>query len=202
MPVQQDGARDGLQVARGRAEKLASSRWPQPVAKTRPRCDIQQRDRGHRQADRPSARNRRRLTGSGRHQNLAIAPGALTMRSARAIEERFFREEFRREWIVAVAPPEGAASGMLLAIDGNQRIIGANRFARTSLMLDDRGLRAGTSLWSIFERDIDLFRRQDRTDISARLLIAGSSDSRPALVTPPDHPVTASSNPTNSNLHT
>src|SRR2546430_16011264 len=73
MPVQQDGARDGLQVARGRAEKLASSRWPQPVAKTRSRCDIQQRDRGHRQADRPSAQNRRRLTGSGRHQHLAIA---------------------------------------------------------------------------------------------------------------------------------
>jgi hypothetical protein len=69
-------------------------------------------------------------------------------------------------------------------------------------MLDDRGLRAGTSFWSIFERDIDLFRRQDRTDIFARLLIAGSNDSRPALVTPPDHPMTASSNPTNCNLHT
>jgi AraC-like DNA-binding protein len=122
--------------------------------------------------------------------------GALTVRSARAIEERFFREQFRREWIVAVARPEGGASGMLLAIDGNQRIIGANRVARTSLMLDDRGLQAGTSLWSIFERDIDLFRRQDRTDISARLLIAGSGDSRPALVTPPSHPMT------DGNLHT
>ena len=128
--------------------------------------------------------------------------GALTVRSARAIEERFFRERFRREWIVAVAPPERGASGMLLAIDGSQRIIGANRVARTSLMLDDRGLRAGTSLWSIFERNIDIFRRQDRTDISARLLIAGSNDSRPALVTPPAHPMTASSNPTNCNLHT
>jgi transcriptional regulator of acetoin/glycerol metabolism len=71
--------------------------------------------------------------------------GALTLRSACAIEERFFREHFRREWIVAVAPPEGGARGMLLAIDSNQRIMGANRFARTSLMLDDRGLRAGTS---------------------------------------------------------
>src|SRR6201991_4940540 len=128
--------------------------------------------------------------------------GALTIRSARAIEERFFREQFRRQWIVAVAPSEGGASGMLLAIDGSQRIIGANRGARMSLMLDDRGLQAGTSLWSIFERNIDLFRRQDRTDISARLLIAGSNDSRPALVTPPDHPVSASSNRTNSNLHT
>jgi transcriptional regulator of acetoin/glycerol metabolism len=81
--------------------------------------------------------------------------GALTVRSARAIEERFFREQFRREWIVAVAPPEGGTSGMLLAIDGNQHIIGANRVARASLMLDDRGLQAGTSLWSIFERNID-----------------------------------------------
>lgn len=128
--------------------------------------------------------------------------GALTVRSARAIEERFFREQFRREWIVAVAPLEGGAQGMLLAIDGNQRIIGANRVARTSLLLDDRGLRTGISLWSIFERDVDLFRRPDRPDISARLLIAGSNDSRPVLVTPPDHPMSGSSNPTNRNLHT
>src|SRR6266403_425826 len=128
--------------------------------------------------------------------------GALTVRSARAIEERFFREQFRREWIVAVAPAAGDASGILLAIDGSQRIIGANRVARTSLMLDDRGLQAGTSLWSIFERNIDLFRRQHRGDISARLLIVGSNDSRPALVTPPDHPMSASSNRTNCNLHT
>src|SRR5207244_630070 len=117
------------------------------------------------------------------------------------IEERFFRDQFRREWIVAVAPPEGGAPGMLLAIDGNQRIMGANRVARASLMLDDRGLRAGISLWSIFERDVDLFRRQHRSDISARLLIAGSNDSRPALVTPPE-PMSASNNPTNCNLHT
>jgi transcriptional regulator of acetoin/glycerol metabolism len=123
--------------------------------------------------------------------------GALTVRSARAIEERFFREQFRREWIVAVAPPEGGAIGMLLAIDGNQRIVGANRAARTSLLLDDRGLRAGVSLWTIFERDLDLFRRKDRTDISTRLLVAGS---RPALVTPPDPIMGASSNQTN--LHT
>jgi len=128
--------------------------------------------------------------------------GALTLRSARAIEERFFREQFRREWIVALPSPDGDASGMLLAIDGNQRVVGANRVARTSLMLDDRGLQAGTSLWSVFERDVGLFRRQDRTDFSARLVIAGSNESQPALVTPPDHPVTASSSRTNRNLHT
>ena len=38
-----------FKLLEGRPEKLASSRWPQPVAKTRSRCDIQRRDRGHRQ---------------------------------------------------------------------------------------------------------------------------------------------------------
>src|SRR5882762_1815703 len=124
--------------------------------------------------------------------------GVLTIRSARAIEERFFREQFRREWIVAVAPPEGGVVGMRLAIDGNQRIVGANRTTRASLMLDDRGLRAGVSLWTIFERDPDLFRRKDGTDIHARLLVAGSNDKRSALVTPPE----VSSSPANGTLHT
>src|SRR5215475_5321845 len=128
--------------------------------------------------------------------------GPLTVRSARAIEERFFRQQFRREWIVAVAPPEEGVPGMLLAIDGNQRIVGANRVARTSLLLDDRGLRAGVSLWTIFERDPELFRRKDRTDVCTRLLVAGSNDSRPALVTPPHHVVGGSSNPSSLNLHT
>src|SRR5882672_8075052 len=126
--------------------------------------------------------------------------GPLTIRSARAIEERFFRERFRREWIIAVAPLEGGAPGMLLAIDGNQRIVGANRVARRSLLLDDRGLRAGVSLWTIFERDPGLFRRKDRTDIYTRLVVAGSHDSRPVLVTPPGPTMGASSSQTN--LHT
>ena len=79
--------------------------------------------------------------------------GVLTTNSARAIEERFFREQFRQEWIVAVAPPEGGTAGMLMAVDGNQRIVGANRTARTSLVLDDYRLRTGVSLWTVFERD-------------------------------------------------
>jgi transcriptional regulator of acetoin/glycerol metabolism len=128
--------------------------------------------------------------------------GALTVRSARSIEERFFREQFRREWIIAVAPPEGGVPGMLLAADCDQRIVGANRVARRSLLLDDRGLRAGVSLWTIFERDLALFRRKDQTDIFTRLVLAASNESRPALVTPPDHSASASSDPTHTTLHT
>jgi AraC-like DNA-binding protein len=112
--------------------------------------------------------------------------GALTANSARAIEERFFRERFRQGWIVAVATPEEGAAGMLLALDNNQRIVGANRTARTSLLLDDYRLRTGVGLWSIFERDPRLFRRKDATDIPTRLIVAGSDETWPALVTPPE----------------
>src|SRR6267154_3574271 len=55
--------------------------------------------------------------------------GVLTIASARAIEERFFRERFRRDWIIALAT-EHRSTGMLLAVDHDQRIIGADRAAR------------------------------------------------------------------------
>jgi AraC-like DNA-binding protein len=128
--------------------------------------------------------------------------GALTLAAARAIEERFFREQFRREWIVAFAPPEDGAAGMLLAADGNQRIVGANRAARTSLMLDDRRLRAGVGLWSIFEQDRALFRGTDTTDVPTRLVIGGSDEVWPALVTPPERVSGAGQNAIGVALHT
>ena len=112
--------------------------------------------------------------------------GALTTSSARAIEERFFREQFRQQWIVAVAPPNGGAAGMLLAVNGDHRIVGANRTARTSLMLNDQRLRTGISLWTVFERDPTLFRRKEPADIVTQLIVAGSDETRPAVVTPPE----------------
>src|SRR5262252_7747625 len=128
--------------------------------------------------------------------------GVLTTKSARAIEERFFRERFRRDWVVAIIPPDGSPLGMLLAVDGNQRIVGANRAARRFLLLDDRALLTGVSLWMLFERDLDLFRRKDQSDIWARLLVAGGKDSWPALVTPPDRALVSSGNPTNADVQT
>src|SRR5438046_7640083 len=75
-----------------------------------------------------------------RSEHAHALTGALTVAAARAIEERFFREQFRREWVVAVTPPEEGATAMLLAVDGNQRVVGDNRTARTHLLLHDRGL--------------------------------------------------------------
>jgi transcriptional regulator of acetoin/glycerol metabolism/AraC-like DNA-binding protein len=112
--------------------------------------------------------------------------GVLTIASARVIEERFFREQFRRAWIIALAMPEHRDRGMLLAVDHDQRIIGADRAARATFLLDDEGLQAGVSLWTLFERDRALFRRHDTGDIATRLVIAGSAEVLPTLVTPPD----------------
>src|SRR6266436_3329860 len=127
--------------------------------------------------------------------------GALTVNSARSIEERFFRERFRREWIIAVALPEGGAPGVLLAVDSDQRIVGANRGARSSLLLDDQVLRSGVSLWSLFERDPALFRRKDGADIATRLVVVGSNEIWPALITPPESGVGARRIGTNVALH-
>jgi hypothetical protein len=38
--IEQDRARHDLQARRGRPEKLASTRWPQPVAESRPGCKV------------------------------------------------------------------------------------------------------------------------------------------------------------------
>lgn len=138
----------------------------------------------------------------GRSEQAHALTGALTVNSARAIEERFFREHFRREWIVAIALAGEAAPGMLLAVDDNQRVVGANRVARMSLLLDDHRLHAGIGIWTIFERDIELFRRKDTADIATRLVIAGSNDSRAALITPPDQTSAAWRNAANVALHT
>ena len=127
--------------------------------------------------------------------------GALTVTSARAIEERFFREHFRRAWVIAIASPGEDSPGLLLAVDDDQRVVGANRVARRALLLDDLGLQAGVSLWTIFERELEIFRRKDRADIAARLVVAGSHDSRSALVTPPIQPVADWRNAANAALH-
>jgi transcriptional regulator of acetoin/glycerol metabolism len=110
--------------------------------------------------------------------------GTLTMAVARAIEERYFREHFRQEWIVLIGIEESAAA-VLLAVDGNQRIVGANRGARRLFVLDQGGLQAGVSLWRLFERDAALFRRGFDGDIVAHLIVAGSDQKYAAIVTAP-----------------
>ena len=127
--------------------------------------------------------------------------GALTIAAARAIEERFFRERFRKEWIIAAAPPERGSAVILLAIDGNQRVVGANRAARNALLLEREELWGAIGFRDLFEPDQGLFRRADTTDIATQLIVTESGEIWPALATPPQRSPGPGPNPAGLAMH-
>jgi AraC-like DNA-binding protein len=120
--------------------------------------------------------------GPDRPQQLALAA---TIASARAVEERLFREHFRHEWIVAALPPDDTSSALLLAVDDDQRLIGADHVARQTFSLDDKSLAAGTPLSTLFDYSPSLFRRRGGQDIPILLARAARNDHWRALLTPP-----------------
>jgi AraC-like DNA-binding protein len=125
---------------------------------------------------------------SSMNADLSIQTHALTLplvvNSARQIEERLFRERFSKEWIIAVAPGADLPAA-LLAVDREQRLIGADRYARRRFNLDQRALDCGTSLWSIFARSGGLFRRGANADYPVRLTSAQGDEALFALVSTP-----------------
>jgi AraC-like DNA-binding protein len=113
--------------------------------------------------------------------------GALVTESARSIEERNFREQFRRHWIVAIAFPEALAGTALIAVDKDRRIVGADHTARAAIARTIRPLDTGAGFWTLFERDERIFRAQAGDgDFVARLTLIGGAETVPALITPPD----------------
>ena len=106
--------------------------------------------------------------------------------SARAIEERLFREHFRRDWTLAAASSDDFEAPVLLAVNDHQQIIGGDRAARKMLGLGDDRLAHGVPLSLAFEFDPSLFRRADDRDIPVRLMDArGDGRWWSALLTPP-----------------
>jgi AraC-like DNA-binding protein len=106
--------------------------------------------------------------------------------SARAIEERIFREHFQHCWILAAAPSDDLELSLLLAIDDQQSIIGADQAARKFLALSDKSLADGTPLSAAFAYDRSDFRRTAGRDIPIRLTSAlGDGRGWSALLTPP-----------------
>ena len=120
--------------------------------------------------------------GPDRPQHLALAA---TIASARAVEERLFREFFRHFWIVAALPSDQTMPALLFAVDDDQRIVGADRVARTAFAIDDTSLATGVPFSSVFEYSLSLFRRRGGQDIPVRLKRTGRDDQWSALITPP-----------------
>lgn len=105
--------------------------------------------------------------------------------SARAIEERLFRESFSHAWNIAAAPSDDSGPALLLAVDKDQRVIGADRAARSAFALDDKRLADGVQLSSLFDRDSAIIRHNNGQDIPARLVEADGAREWRAVVTPP-----------------
>jgi transcriptional regulator of acetoin/glycerol metabolism/AraC-like DNA-binding protein len=103
--------------------------------------------------------------------------------TARAVEERLFRDRFSHAWTIAALPGQNG-SALLLAVDGHQWILGADRVARDTLALDDERITAGVPLSQAFKFDRSVFSQAGDRDIAARLTGADGS-TWSALFTPP-----------------
>jgi transcriptional regulator of acetoin/glycerol metabolism len=102
-----------------------------------------------------------------------------------AIEERLFRNSFRRAWTIAAAPPQTSGPGLLLAVDDDQRVVGADHVAREALGLGERDLLSGKSLSAFFHYDRSLFRRSNDQDSPAQWIRVGSESAWNVLITSP-----------------
>jgi AraC-like DNA-binding protein len=117
-------------------------------------------------------------------QSLSLAMAA-TKVSARGIEERIFREYFRHAWNIAAAARGGSDVAVLLAVDSDQRILGADHIARRLFSLNDDVLNRGMALATVFEYDSSIFRCKRMQDVAASLLRTGTDEPWNSLITPP-----------------
>jgi AraC-like DNA-binding protein len=110
---------------------------------------------------------------------------AATEVAARAVEERLFRDWFRNVWTIAAVPSDDSGPALLLAVDSDLRIVGADRVARTTFVLDDERLSDGVPLSTVFDHDRSIFRRNREQDVAARFTRVDTDESWHVLITPP-----------------
>jgi AraC-like DNA-binding protein len=119
---------------------------------------------------------------SNQSHTLALAA---TKVAARAVEERLFREWFHNVWTIAAVPSDDSGPALLLAVDGDLRIVGADRVARTTFVLDDERLSGGVPLSTVFGHDRSIFRSKSEQDVAARFTRVGTDERWNVLITPP-----------------
>jgi AraC-like DNA-binding protein len=109
---------------------------------------------------------------------------AATKVAARGVEERLFREFFGNVWTIAAAPSDDSHEALLLAVDSDLRVVGADRAARVIFGLDDHRLNDGVFLSGLFEFPKSAFRCAQEQDVAARFTGANAAEWH-ALITPP-----------------
>jgi transcriptional regulator of acetoin/glycerol metabolism len=98
---------------------------------------------------------------------------AATVTSARAIEERLFREHFRGAWVVVGRSADEDVSPVSLALDDGYHVIGANHEARRVFGIDDQDLTRGLAMGTLFDDRLPTLRRDAVDDLAVNLVRHG-----------------------------
>jgi len=102
-----------------------------------------------------------------------------------ALEERLFRERFSQAWVLAVMASPDAPLLSLLAVDHEQRVIGADRHMRATLGLSADVIRDGLALRDLFAHERAAFRQQDGADSLIQLEHVQDGSTLAAMVSAP-----------------
>lgn len=127
--------------------------------------------------------------------------GALLEAAARAITERWFRLVHRRDWVIAAMRRKAPDTCILVALDREQRLLGADRRARELLAASGRKFHQSMLLTELFQPIRGLMRRRGCHDVSTTLFTPGDGDPWIALITPPDIGAAESCHDTRVVLH-
>jgi AraC-like DNA-binding protein len=111
--------------------------------------------------------------------------GAVLRASARAIEERLFRARHSSAWIVAAVHDAENRSDMLLAVDLNERVVGADRAARLLLAAEEHDVASAPDLWTVFERNQSFNTLPLANDLACTLVCRRTAEKWWTLITPP-----------------
>jgi AraC-like DNA-binding protein len=116
--------------------------------------------------------------------SLRLLLSTLIRATANAVAERWFRGHYRSQWVVLAMPVDEPDNAILLALDRDHGIIGANASARQMLEAGGRQFSAGLSA-GIFFREPELASQRRYCDKAVRL--HGATDARlwAVMTTPP-----------------
>jgi AraC-like DNA-binding protein len=116
--------------------------------------------------------------------DLQLLLSALIRTTANALAERWFRCHYRSQWVILAMPLEEPDNAILLALDRDHGMIGANALARQMLEARGRQFLTGLSA-SVFFRQADIASRHRYCDRAVRL--HGATDTRlwVVMTTPP-----------------
>jgi AraC-like DNA-binding protein len=126
---------------------------------------------------------------------------ALLEAAARAITERWFRLVHRRHWVIAAVRRKSPDTCILIAVDREQRLVGADRRTRELLRSRRQSFDKSMRLSELFQPSRALLQRRGCHDVSTTLFAPGDGDPWIASITPPDIGATGSCHDARVALH-